>query len=115
MLVGIDVLEIERIKDIKNLEKIFLPSEIEYINKFSAKEERICGFFCAKEAVFKSLNLKKINFLDIEISHDQNSRPFVIFHGETKAYFDRDFSNIDISISHSKTVATAIAIASLKK
>ena len=46
MKIGIDILEIERIKtDEKFLNRILVPCEIEYINKFENKEEHIAGIF----------------------------------------------------------------------
>lgn len=114
MAVGIDILEIERVKNLVNLNKIFTQNEIDYFNKFTNKDEHICGFFCAKEAIFKCLNLSKLNYLEIEICHLQNGKPYVKFYGETKLFFNANYDKIDISISHTKTIATAIAISSEK-
>ena len=109
MKVGIDVLEIERIKtNFHFLEKILTKNEIEYVNKFENKQERIAGIFCAKEAIFKALNLDFLNHQEIEINHGKNGRPFPAFYGKTKEYFLKNYKKIDISISHSKTIASAI-------
>lgn len=114
MTVGIDILEVSRVENLVKLNKIFLQSEIDYINKFANKNERICGLFCAKEAVFKSLNLSNLNHKDIEICHQENGKPYVKFYNQTLEYFNQNFDKIDISISHTKTMATAIAIATEK-
>lgn len=114
MAVGIDILEVSRVENLVNLNKIFLQSEIDYINKFANKNERICGLFCAKEAVFKSLNLSNLNHKDIEICHQENGKPYVKFYNQTLEYFNQNFDKIHISISHTKTMATAIAIATEK-
>lgn len=111
MAVGIDILEIERVKNLKDLEKIFTQNEIEYINKFANKEERICGLFCAKEAIFKSLNLTQLKHLEIEVLHNKNGAPYTSLSGSTLEHFKNNFEKIEISISHSKNYATAIAIA----
>ena len=111
MKVGIDVLEIKRVKSILKLEKIFTEKEIQYFNKFKNKEEHIAGTFCAKEAVFKCLNLKLLVHKEIEILHDENNKPYVKFYGKTKEYFLKNFKEIEISISHTKKTATAVAIA----
>ena len=56
MKVGIDTIELDRIDEDKNFLKRFLTeNEIEYINRFVNKKERISGFFCAKEAILKPL------------------------------------------------------------
>ena len=111
MKVGIDVLEIERIKtNLHFLEKILTKNEIEYVLKFENKQERIAGLFCAKEAIFKALNLDFLNHQEIEINHEKNGRPFPIFYGKTKEYFLKNYKKIDISVSHSKTIASAICV-----
>ena len=96
-MIGIDILEIERIKN-KN--------EIKYFNNFENKYEHICGFFCAKEAVKKALDCpKNLTFLDIEILHTKSGKPYVKLNEKI------DIKNqIKISISHSKTVATAVCL-----
>ena len=108
-MIGCDVLEFDRIpKDEKFLTKILTENEKSYVEKFQQKHERIAGVFCAKEAVFKALNFDKICHKEIEIEHTESGRPFVVFHGETKLFFEKNYKHIDISISHSKTVAMAV-------
>ena len=115
MKVGIDVIENERAKKIESVKsKIFTQNELSYIEKFTQKEEHYCAIFCAKEAVFKCLNLNQIFHKEIEILHSENGRPYAIFHGKTEDYFNENFKEIDISISHSKRLTTAIAIATEK-
>ncbi len=108
-MIGIDILEVARIK--KKLEKNsnFIKSflnehEIEYLNKFKNSTERICGFFCLKEAVIKAFE-GKLGFKDIEIDHFENGKPFVKI---LKTGFESE--KVEVSISHSKTVAVAVAI-----
>ena len=110
-MIGIDIIEIDRIKKIQNndklLKKIFYENEINYINKFKCKSERLAGYFCAKESVIKAFE-GKISFLDFEICH-KNNKPFILLHEKAKKIFElNNFKNIEISISHSKTVATAV-------
>ena len=111
MKVGIDVLEINRIKTSKEfLNKILTENEIEYIEKFENKKEHVAGFFCVKEAVFKALNLKVFSPKLIEVNHDENNKPFVVLQGEYLTHFKNNYKEIEISISHSKTIAQAICI-----
>lgn len=115
MKIGIDIIETERVNDTKPfLNKVFTSIEIDYINKFSEKKERIAGHFCAKEAIFKALDLINMNYKEIEIIHSQTGRPLVNFYGKTKEFYAENYSDIDISISHSKTIATAICIVEQK-
>ena len=111
-MIGIDVLEIKRIKNLakdeKKLNKIFTKNEIEYFKKYKDNAERVCGFYCAKEAIKKALCCpNNLSFLDIEITHEQNGKPVVNI--DKKLY---NINNIEISISHSKTVAVAICLVS---
>lgn len=111
MKIGIDIIELDRINDNKVfLNKVFTSLELDYINKFTNKKERIAGHFCAKEAIFKALDLIFINYQEIEIIHSQTGRPLVNFYGKTKEFYSENYKDIDISISHSKTIATAICI-----
>lgn len=111
MKVGIDIIEVERVKeDELFLNKLFTENEIKYINKFANKKERIAGFFCAKEAILKALDYPNMNVKEVEISHSKSGRPTVRFSGEAELFYLKNFSDIDISISHSKTIATAICI-----
>lgn len=109
-MIGIDVLEIERVKDFENnenlLQKVFTQSEIEYIKKFKDPKERIAGFFCAKEAVLKALGCPKtLSMIDIEVLHNKNGSPYINFTDKLKSL---NIKKIEISISHSKTIASAI-------
>lgn len=112
MKIGTDVLEINRIKtDEKFLEKFLNKQEIEYINNFNKSKERIAGFFCCKEAVFKALDMKIFKPHEIIISHHKNGKPYITLTGNSLKHFkNQNYKNIDISISHSKTIAQAVCI-----
>ncbi len=109
-MIGIDVLELDRMQkfvdDKKLLSSTFFESEIKYFNKFQNPLERITGCFCAKEAVIKALGCPDgVSVNDIEILHQDNGKPYAKLHG--KAYLSDD-KKMEISISHSKTIAIAI-------
>lgn len=107
--VGIDILEVDRINiSDEFINRICTENEKEYLSKFSDKRQRLTGLFCAKEACFKSLDLPVMNYKEIEILHKENGRPYALLHGKTK--HSVNIKNIDISISHTDTMATAICI-----
>lgn len=111
MRVGIDIENISRMSE-KLLDKIATQKEREYVNSFADKKPRIASLWCAKEAVVKMLGKKDANFLEIEILHEQNGRPYVNLTGATRVEFDfLGLMKIDISISHTNDLATAIVIA----
>jgi holo-[acyl-carrier protein] synthase len=112
-MVGIDIIEIERIK--KNIQKfgntflnkIFTQNEQMYCNQYRFKEERYAGRFAAKEAVAKVIQKGPKDFwLDIEILQGENGIPVLNLSPRLKPYI---LGSIDISISHEKRYAVAIA------
>jgi len=106
-MIGIDIIEISRFEKMENfdgcLTKYFCQSEIAYINgKGAGKFAAAAGIFCAKEAAAKALGTGFAGFLpkDIEISHTENGAPYSVFRG----------IRFEISISHCREYATAVAL-----
>lgn len=118
--IGIDVIEILRIekvfKEQKKLKKIFTEEEIRY--SFSNKEPylHLAARFCAKEAYYKCIGKGTIHFNEIETRRMENGKPYIVLYGKTKESWDEAGSpNIYVSLSHSKTVATALVILEKKE
>lgn len=119
VLCGTDIIEIERVKECidnlqdKFLNRVFTKGEIEYCeSRKKQKYQHYAGRFAAKEAIFKAVsellnNKYQINWKDIEILNNKNSKPEVNLKLE-------NIENIDISISHCKQYATAIATILIK-
>ncbi|MBE7705933.1 MAG: holo-[acyl-carrier-protein] synthase [Cyanobacteria bacterium SIG30] len=108
MKIGCDIEEIKRFKekkeDLKFLNRIFTENEIQYCFSKVKPEENLCVRFCAKEAVVKALSDKTISYKNIEILNDENGKPCVKVNGIDE--------NIEISLSHSKEYAMAVALIS---
>jgi len=114
---GIDIIEIERIKNGieetsgKFCERVYTEKEIEYCeSKNVQKYQHYAARFAAKEAVLKAISqlLKSkfdIEWKEIEILNDENSRPYVNLLKE-----GINITDIDISISHCKTYAVASVV-----
>ncbi|MCL1988475.1 MAG: holo-ACP synthase [Firmicutes bacterium] len=116
--IGTDVIEIDRFmrngKPLgqKFMDRCFHKNEQERLQ--GRHLENIAGYFAAKEAVAKALGTGFVGLRpsEIEICHNQAGKPYVILHGKAaKIAEDSHVAKIDISISHCKTVATAMAIA----
>lgn len=117
VLCGTDIIEIERVKEaIEKLEdnflnRVFTQKEIEYCkSKKKQKYQHYAGRFAAKEATFKAVsellnNKYEINWKDIEILNNENSKPKINLKIKLQ-----NIENIDISISHCKQYATATAV-----
>ncbi|MCD8377779.1 MAG: holo-ACP synthase [Candidatus Gastranaerophilales bacterium] len=111
---GIDIEDIsrfenkDRIADSKFLERVFTKDELEYCYSRKNCASHLCARFCAKEAVIKVLSysgIKHTKYNDIEIYHGKFGEPYVRFLGGRYSGI-----KIDISISHDKTKAIAVAI-----
>lgn len=114
---GIDIIEVNRIEESivkfgdRFINRVFTKNEVEYCeSKGIQKYQSYAGRFAGKEAVFKAIsdvldNKFQIEWKDIEICNDENSRPYVKFN-----LINEKINNIDISISHIKDVAVASVV-----
>lgn len=101
--IGTDIVEIERLRDKKSLWKKFLSKDDwKYIERFRDPNERVAGFWAAKEALVKATDDKSIEFTDVTIAHTENGKPY--FKNVEKE------GNLFLSISHEKRFATAVVI-----
>ena len=115
---GIDIIEIERIKDAiekhenKFITTIFTNLEIEYCEKKGAqKYQEYAVRFAAKEAVFKALSFyySECKWRDYEILNKEDGKPFINLKDTIPG-----LESIDISLSHCKQYAVANVTAILK-
>ncbi len=117
-MIGLDAKKIEDDdKILQALNDFALPSEIDYIKKSSClkvRKQRTTALICVKNAVKKALGLdeNEYNFKDIELSHEESGKPFVILHGKALEKYNQNFADkkIEISLSHIPNYAVAIAI-----
>jgi phosphopantetheine--protein transferase-like protein len=99
---GIDIIDIARFKKKAERAKQFL-SKIFSTRELDNKSiETLAGKFAAKEAIIKTDNKLIKNWRDVEILSEKSGRPY--------AKFKNKKVNIDISISHEKRYAIAIAV-----
>ena len=112
--IGNDIVETERIeKAISNekfIKRVYTEKEIEIIEKKGSKAASYAGRFSAKEAISKALGtgVRDFNLTDIEILNDELGKPYVVLKNELKGRMVD--MRIEISISHSKEYATAVAV-----
>jgi len=107
--IGIDIAETKRFfpfsKDRENrfLVSNFSKGELDYCFSFHDPTEHLAGTFAAKEAVVKAIGKQKLLQSTIEIRREKSGMPSVwIANKKQKSIF--------ISISHTKDIATSIAI-----
>jgi holo-[acyl-carrier protein] synthase len=117
--IGTDIIEISRIEKAigrwgdRFLKRVYTVREIKLCRNNAAS---LAARFAGKEAVLKALNapIRGIGFRDIEILADSNGRPVVQLLGPAKRQATKiGIINIDISLSHSRENAIAVAIVEL--
>ena len=120
MIVGIgnDIIEIERIEKailkegFKN--KVYTERELENIEKRGNRTETYAGIFSAKEAISKAIGtgVREFSLIDLEILNDDLGKPYVVVSEKLDKILKtkKEDYQIEISISHSKKYATAMAI-----
>ena len=120
MIVGIgnDIIEIERIEKAISKEsfknKVYTQRELENIEKRGNRTETYAGIFSAKEAISKAIGtgVREFSLTDLEILNDDLGKPYVVVSERLDKIIKSKKENyqIEISISHSKKYATAIAV-----
>lgn len=112
--IGNDIIEISRIeKAIKKtnfITKVFTENEIKLFEIKGSRAEFFAGRFAAKEAISKALGtgFREFSLTDIEVLNNELGKPYVTFKNSIDSYNKKYF--IDISISHCKEYAAAVAI-----
>ena len=120
MIVGIgnDIIEIERIEKAISKEgfknKVYTQKELENIKKRGDRVETYAGIFSAKEAISKAIGtgVREFSLTDLEILNDDLGKPYVAVSEKLDKIIKdkKEDYQIEISISHSKKYATAIAV-----
>lgn len=120
MIVGIgnDIIEIERVEKailkewFKN--KVYTQKELENIEKRGNRTETYAGIFSAKEAISKAIGtgVREFSLIDLEILNNDLGKPYVVVSEKLDKILKnkKEDYQIEISISHSKKYATAMAI-----
>lgn len=115
--IGNDIIEIERIAaSIEKhgqhfLDRIFTLREQKYCLRHHESARHFAGRFAAKEAIVKAFGTgfrEGISWLDLEIHNSPEGKPQVSLSALLQNKFDHP--KIEISISHCRTYATAVAI-----
>ena len=115
ILNGIDIIEVDRIKESIDeygdafLNRIYTKKEQEYCNESDAmKYQRYAARFAAKEAVFKAIsknieNKEDLSWTIIEILNDENGKPFA----NLERVKLKEIKSMDLSLSHIEKYAVA--------
>ncbi|MFC1674700.1 holo-ACP synthase [Candidatus Omnitrophota bacterium] len=113
---GVDITEVRRLRHAVEkwgeefLERIFTKSELKNAKTRGSLYQHLAGRFAAKEAVFKALGDRHLNWKDVEILNDRDGKPVCVVSNSKEKRID-----VQISISHVKTYAVANAIITEKR
>src|SRR5437762_1175766 len=115
MTVGIDLIEIERVR--RALERYpsfrqrcFTEAERAYCDSRPNPPQHYAARFAGKEAVGKALGIG-VHFTWREIEIAGRPKPGVRLSGRTREWWERKGSGqIDLSMTHSRELAAAIAV-----
>lgn len=119
--IGTDIVEclriakmIERHGDLF-INRVYSEHEIEYCQRQKASTQHFAGRWAAKEAVVKALGrgwMKGLQWRDIEVYHRRGGAPVVRFRGgAADIVAETGVQEVQISISHCRSHATAFALA----
>lgn len=116
--IGNDIIEIERIEKAISkenfIEKLCTRKEIENLEKKGNRAESYAGIFSAKEALAKAIGLgvRGYSLTDMEVLNDEFGKPYILVSQKLDEIIKKRFGEyrIELSISHSKQFATAVAI-----
>jgi holo-[acyl-carrier protein] synthase len=117
-MLGIDIIEIDRIKEIvqgeageRFLEKVYTPKEIAYCRSGETyRFNSLASRFAAKEAVAKALGtgIREFTWTDIEIINNELGKPHITLYNKAKSKAEElNVKQIHISLSHTHTLAFA--------
>ena len=113
---GIDTIEIDRIQNVlikhpeRFLRKIFTEYEIKYCR---GRATQLAARFASKEAAMKALGtgIRGVGWREVEVQRLRSGKPYIILHGRAKKRAESmGIKKIELSISHSKNLATAMVI-----
>ncbi|MCL2745453.1 MAG: holo-ACP synthase [Planctomycetaceae bacterium] len=117
---GTDIVECERIKQMLErhgehfTQRVFTADEIRYCTEHKLPEQHFAGRWAAKEAVLKVLGtgwISGIRWTDVEVVRDAGGKPSIrLSGGAAEVAKKKGIGDIQISISHCKLYAIAVAV-----
>ena len=121
MLVGIDMIEIERIKRCsakpRFMERVFSEKELALFLSKKNPTESMAGNWAAKEAFSKAVGtgVRDFSLCEISILRDNLGAPYIELEGKAKELADRLGLDFSVSTTHTHELASAVVIAFKRK
>ncbi len=119
MLIGIDIVDIVRIKNVATrtprfLQRVFTAQELDYCFKKKDPFPSLAARFAAREALRKLdiVFIKGMRFHDTEVAVDKDGKPLLLLNGNALEMAEKaGIKEFAISLSHSQEQAIAVVIA----
>jgi holo-[acyl-carrier protein] synthase len=119
MYIGVDILDIARIKVAAErskglLNKVYTPVELAYCFKKADPYPSLAVRFAAKEAVRKldQAFQQGVSWQEIEVNNRENGQPYIVLYGQAaQAMQTLNLTAIRLSLSHASHQAIAAALA----
>ena len=89
--------------------RLFRPGELEYAGSRARGAQHLAARFCAKEAVSKALGLAVFVPLDVEVLGGGGEVGLAL-HGAARARADELGVEVDVSMTHTRGMAAAVAV-----
>ena len=114
--IGTDIIEIERIRGAiaryggRFLNRVYTPAELDM---YGRRAHSLAAGFAAKEAVMKVLGTgnRGVAWREIEVLYHASGKPYIRLNGRAEnAARKLGIKEIDVSMSHSRENAIAVAI-----
>lgn len=114
--VGIDQLEIERLERAiarrpRLAERLFTDGERAYAASRARPGQHLAARFCAKEATAKALGLDSWSPHDVEVVGGGTREVHLRLSGGAAGHAQRLGVEVRVSLTHSRSVAAAVAVA----
>ncbi len=119
--IGTDIIECLRIAQMierhaeQFISRVYTEHEIQYCQSRKAATQHFAGRWAAKEAVLKAMGTgwrRGISWRDVEVRNEAGGRPVVVLRGGARDVVEKmGIAQIQISISHCRSHATAFAVA----
>jgi holo-[acyl-carrier protein] synthase len=97
------------------IDRVYTPEEIKYCQSRKQATQHFAGRWAAKEAILKALGTgwrRGISWRDVEIRNEPGGKPVVAVRGGVKDVVEKlGIGEIQVSISHCRSHATALAVA----
>ena len=116
MIIGLDMVEISRIKKSMArksfIKKVFSDLEIKDLEIRKFNPQSVAAGFCAKEAFLKAvgLGILGIKLHEVQLIHNEVGQPYIVLGGELKEKFKNSEWQFSVSLTHTKNYACAVVI-----